>query len=141
MKFTKLILSTLLVSTAALLVACGGGESATTPAAGGGGGGGGGGNDPAGCTTLTYGANTGLTGVTNPHVNGSKICFLASTTQLQFQGKTLTSPVQNTALSAPFSGYGFTDGAIATYEVIFKNGALYEINVINPVVFFGQFAP
>jgi hypothetical protein len=131
MKFTKFILSTLLVSTAALLVACGGGESATTPATGGG-------NDPAGCTTLTYTANPAA--ANNPYTNGAKVCFLASTTQLQFQGKTLTSPVQNTALSAPFSGYGFTDGAIATYEVIFKSGALYEINVIRPAFGFGQFA-
>ena len=96
--------------------------------------GGGGGACTAG-TELTY--KQSVTGA--PFTNGEKVCFEASTTTLKFNGKTLTDPVKNTTVVAPFSAYAFADGAL-TYEVVFKSGALYEINV-SGANFFGQFAP
>jgi hypothetical protein len=121
-----------------LLTACGGGTTndsttvtaSATPTQ----------SDPPGCVNLTYTANTAATG--NPHTNASKICMLASTTQLQFSGKTLSSPTQNTVVSAPFSAYAFLDGTIK-YEVVFRNTAIYEVNVnsSNNSVFYGQFEP
>ncbi|MES2946757.1 MAG: hypothetical protein V4772_28160 [Pseudomonadota bacterium] len=76
--------------------------------------------------------------------NGQKVCFTATPTSLAFSGKTLGNPVQNTVVSAPYSAYKFTDGALA-YEVIFKANAatnvIYEINVFNGSTFVGQFTP
>lgn len=118
------------------LSACGGGDDTTTTT-------GGGDVVAAACTapaeTLTYAANPGATG--NPHANGDKVCFEASTTTLKFSGKTLTGPTQNTAVSAPYSAYKFADGSVF-YEVVFNAGALYEINVNGPsnTPFYGQFA-
>jgi hypothetical protein len=131
MKFTKFSLCVLIAVSTVLLIGCGGGNDAA-PAAGG--------SDPAGCTNLTYTANPTIA-VPNLYTNASKVCFLASTTQLQFRGKTLTSPVPDAALTAPFTGYIFTDGSTASYEVIFNSGALFEINVSTPILQYGQFKP
>jgi hypothetical protein len=94
--------------------------------------GGGGGACTAG-TELTY--TQSVAGA--PYTNGQKVCFEASTTTLKFAGKTLTDPVQNGTVTAPYSAYAFTDGAL-TYEVVFNDGALYEINV-SGANFLGQF--
>jgi hypothetical protein len=87
--------------------------------------------------TLTYSANKSATG--NPFTDGQKVCFEASATSLAFNGKTLTNPVANTLVSAPYSAYKFTDGAYSL-EVVLNAGALYEINVLDATTFFGQFA-
>lgn len=120
----------LLLGTTAL-VACGGGDSPSTPSSAGG-------SDPAGCTTLTYAANVSATG--NPYTNGSNLCMKASTTQLEFSGKTLTTPTQNMAVTAPFSAYAFVDGSFK-YEVVFNGANVHEINVNSPdnSIFYGQF--
>lgn len=89
--------------------------------------------------TLTYSANSMATG--NPFTDGQEVCFEASSTSLAFNGKTLTNPVQNTAVLAPYAAYSFTDGSYKM-EVVFNSGALYEINVVDASgsPFFGQFA-
>lgn len=86
-------------------------------------------------TALTFTAGTGA----SPYTNGQTLCVTASATSLAFSGMTLTSPVQNTAVSAPYSAYKFVDGAY-TYEVIFNASALYEINLLSGTTFAGQFA-
>lgn len=103
-----------------LLTACGGGEdapAAATPAAN--------------CKDLTYTQNPAAASG-NPYANGQKVCFAATTTSLDFSGKNLTSPTQNTAVAAPNAAYIFVDGAGAAaicYEVAFTSGTLHEINV------------
>lgn len=92
---------------------------------------------PASCTELTYSANASATG--NPFTQGQKVCFDASSTSLGYNGKTLTNPVKNDLVTAPFSAYKFVDGTYAL-EVVFNAGALYEINVSDDKVFYGQFA-
>jgi len=99
----------------------------------------GGGTSPNTCaateTALTFSAGTG----SSPYTNGQTVCFTASSTALAFSGKTLGSPTQNAAVSAPFSAYKFVDGDY-TYEVVFNAGALHEINLLSGTVFAGQFA-
>lgn len=92
--------------------------------------------------SVTCGANeTALvySGTAGQYTNGQEICFAASPTALAFTGKTLGSPVQNTAVQLPYSVYKFTDANI-NYEVVFNDGVLYEINVLNGTTFEGQFA-
>lgn len=102
-----------------------------------GGGGGGGGACASGSTSMTFGS----AGTGSPYTNGTVVCFTTSTTSLAFSGKTLTAPTQNTAVSAPYSAYIFTDGAVR-YEVVFNGSALHEINVMGSgTTFYGQFAP
>jgi hypothetical protein len=104
----------------ALLAACGGSDDAPTVAA-----------QPANCKELTYTQNTAAVSG-NPYTNGQKVCFAATTTTLDFSGKSLTNPTQNTAVAAPNAAYTFVDGAGATglcYEVAFSSGTLREINV------------
>lgn len=102
---------------------------------------GGGGGSPATCasgeTATTYSGTAGT------YSDGQAVCFAASPTQLAFLGKSLGSPVQNTAVSAPFSAYAFSDSATGErYEVIFNAGALYEINLLSSSAqFLGQFTP
>jgi hypothetical protein len=86
-------------------------------------------------TLLTFsGTASGL------YNDGQVICFTTiSTTTLAFPGKTLTAPTQNTAVTAPYSAWKFVDGNY-TYEVIFNNGAVHEINLSNGSGFLGQFA-
>lgn len=137
MKITPIRIATLLLALG--LTACGGGDDATTTTT----------TTPttetpsASCTdptkTLTYSANAMATG--NPFTDGQEVCFEASSTSLAFDGKTLTNPVQNTAVTAPYAAYTFTDGSYKL-EVVFNAGALYEINVVDGSgsTFFGQFA-
>ena len=100
----------------------------------GGGGGGGSGSCAAGETALVYASTT----AGGPHTNGQTVCFgTISTTSLAFAGKTLGTPVQNTAVTAPFSAYQFVDGAF-TYEVVFNGSNLHEINVSDSTRFYGQ---
>lgn len=73
-----------------------------------------------------------------PYSNGQQVCFTASPTSLAFAGQTLTDPQQNTAVQLPYAAYTFTDGELS-YEVVFNDGALYEINVVGSS-FLGQFA-
>lgn len=77
-----------------------------------------------------------------PHNDGEQVCFTASTTSLAFSGKTLTNPTQNQAVQLPYSAYRFTDAATGfKYEVVFNNGAMHEINVLNGAdTFVGQFS-
>jgi hypothetical protein len=100
------------------------------------GGGSGGGNGGGACsgTSLTY-AGTSSGSLTN----GSTVCFSTiSSTTLAFGSTTLTNPTQNQAVSAPYSAYAFTDSATGlTYEVVFNNAALHEINVSDDS-FLGQ---
>ena len=74
-----------------------------------------------------------------PYANGQKVCFSATTSSLGFDNKTLTSPVKNTVVQAPYSAYSFKDGSYS-YEVVFNNTALYEIN-LSSTSFLGQFTP
>lgn len=95
-----------------------------------------------GGSSVTCGANeTAMvySGTTGQYTTGQQVCFAASTTALSFAGKTLNNPVQNTALSAPYSAYKFTDASL-TYEVVFNDGVLHEINLLNGGTFEGQFA-
>ena len=87
--------------------------------------------------TLPYTAST----AGGPFNNGQQVCLAASTTSLTVAGTTLTNPVQNTAVSAPYAAYKFTDSN-ASFEVVFHNGALHEINVLSAdgSTFFGQLA-
>jgi len=120
---------------AMMLGACGGGGSATATVPGG--------ATPtpsstacAGGKLLTFAAGSG---VTDPFKNADKVCFTtASSTTLAFNGKTLSSPTQNTAVTAPFSAWKFMDG-VYTYEVIFEGSTLHEINVSKGGSFVGQF--
>lgn len=122
------------VGMAVLLGACGGGGSAvggTTPSP----------TSTAGapCSGQLLGFSAGAS-VTSPFKNGDEVCFTTiSNTMLAFNGKNLTSPTQNTAVSAPYSAWKFVDGA-HTYEVIFNGSSLHEINVSNGSTFVGQFA-
>jgi hypothetical protein len=97
-----------------------------------------GGGTPGSCANgqiaLTYAAST----AGGPHADGQTLCFTTiSPTTLAFASKTLTNPVQNLAVSAPYSAYRFADGAF-TYEVVFNSGVLHEINVSDATRFFGQ---
>jgi hypothetical protein len=96
--------------------------------------GGGSGSCSANVTAMTY------SGTNGQYTNGQQVCFVASPTALSFAGKTLTSPIQNTAVQAPYSAYKFTDASLS-YEVVLNNGVLYEINLSNGTNFEGQFAP
>lgn len=92
--------------------------------------------------SVTCGANeTALvySGTAGQYTNGQEVCFEASTTALKFAGKTLSNPIQNTTVQAPASVYKFTDAGLS-YEVVFIDGALHEINVLNGDTFAGQFA-
>ena len=92
-------------------------------------------------TTCTTGVETQFaTTLSNtPYANGQKVCFSATTSSLGFDNKTLTSPVKNTVVQAPYSAYSFKDGSYS-YEVVFNNTALYEIN-LSSTSFLGQFTP
>ena len=93
---------------------------------------------PTACTTGVE--TTFATSVGNaPYTNGQKVCFSATTSSLGFDNKTLTSPVKNTVVQAPYSAYSFKDGSYS-YEVVFNNTALYEIN-LSSTSFLGQFTP
>jgi hypothetical protein len=92
--------------------------------------------------SVTCGANeTAMVyeGAIGQYTNGQAVCFAASSEALSFAGKTLSNPVQNTAVQAPFSAYKFTDASLH-YEVVFNAGVLYEINLLNGTTFEGQFA-
>jgi hypothetical protein len=93
-------------------------------------------------TTCTTGVTTKFTTTvsTSPYSNGQTVCFVASTTSLGFNNKTLTNPVRNTAVQLPFSAYIFTDGNYK-YEVAFNNTTLHEINLLDGSTFIGQFEP
>jgi hypothetical protein len=110
----------------------GGGTGGTT--------GGGTGGTSGACSS---GKETVFDGGTNSlYTKGDKVCFDASSTALTFSGKTLTNPTALTTLSAPYSGYTFADSTGNKYEVIFKDGALYEINLTSAAgTFVGQFTP
>ena len=74
------------------------------------------------------------------YTDGRKMCFTGSPTALSFSGKTLNNPTLNSAVSAPFAAYTFSD-ASAVYEVILNSGSLYEINVLDSAKkYIGQFA-
>lgn len=82
---------------------------------------------------------TFFAGTNPPYANGAKKTITASSTSLQFDSTTLTNPVPLTTLSAPFTGYTFTDSATGiAWEVIFNNGALHEINLMSGATFRGQ---
>ncbi|MDP3425640.1 MAG: hypothetical protein Q8S32_18005 [Burkholderiaceae bacterium] len=112
-------------------------EIVPAPSGGGSGGGDAGGPCSTPSTTLPYAAST----AGGPFSNGEQVCFSASTTELTISGVKLTNPTQNTAVSAPYSAYKFV-GSSATFEVIFKDTALHEINVssVDGSTFFGQIA-
>ena len=75
-----------------------------------------------------------------PYSDGQKVCISASFTTLTLPSKSLTNPVKNDIISAPFAGYTFADSNLK-YEVIFNNAKLYEINLLNGSNFIGQFTP
>lgn len=85
-------------------------------------------------TALVYAGTAGQ------YTNGQEVCFAASSTALSFSSKTLSNPIQNTVVSTPYSAYKFTDASLG-YELVFNNGVLYEINVMNGTTLEGQFAP
>ncbi|MCF8167767.1 MAG: hypothetical protein K9J77_04045 [Rhodoferax sp.] len=80
-------------------------------------------------------------GVAGVFTKGDKVCMTATTTSLAFSGKTLSNPVQNTAVSAPYSAYKFSDSDGSVYEVTFKDAAIHEINVLKGTTFQGQLTP
>lgn len=88
-----------------------------------------------GATATQYSGNAGT------FTNGQQVCFTASASSLQFNGKILTNGVQNTNILSPFAAYTFSDTNGDKYEVIFNNSALYEISFLANGVFAGQFAP
>lgn len=99
----------------------------------------------AGSTTCTSGQTrfvfSANVNVSSTFSEGQSVCFTASTTTLSFSGKTLTNPVQNTVVQAPFAAYKFTDATDSyAYQVIFNAGNLYEINLEVGSSFAGQFA-
>jgi hypothetical protein len=147
-------LQTLGQSYASLLAAAGAGNftafaglpGAITTALNGSGGGGGGGS----CTTgvaATFGKAGGQ--ATGPYTEGQQACIEASTTSLTIDSLTLSNPTQNTAVTGDYSAYVFTGtgvGAGFNYELVLKNGALFEVNVAKPNAltaadFHGQFTP
>lgn len=75
-----------------------------------------------------------------PYSNGQKICVTASATSLTVDGKTLTNPVQNTAVTAPFAAYTYADGNLA-YELVLQSGALYELNLNSGTSYLGRLLP
>jgi hypothetical protein len=86
-------------------------------------------------STLTYSSSA----AGGPFSNGQKVCVAASASSLTIGDKTLSNPVQNTAVQAPYAAYAFTDAAIAKYEVIFNAANLHEINVLSATgTFLGQ---
>lgn len=89
---------------------------------------------PAGSVGLVY--TQGTAGA--PFTDGQTVCFTATTASLAFGSTTLGNPVQNTQVQAPYAAYQFADGGL-TYEVVFNNGNLYEINLAG-TGFLGQFA-
>lgn len=95
--------------------------------------GGGSGSCGANETAMVY------SGTNGQYTSGQQVCFAASSTALSFAGKTLSNPVQNTAVQAPYSAYKFTDASLS-YEVVLNNSVLYEINLLNGTTFEGQFA-
>lgn len=97
-------------------------------------GGGGGGS----CTTGTA-MDYALAASGGPYTDGQTVCFTASSTSLAFGSTTLTNPVQNMSVQAPYAAYTFTDGGLS-YEVVFNGGALYEINLLSGSSFLGQFS-
>jgi hypothetical protein len=147
-------LQTLGQSYASLLAAAGTGNftafaglpSAITTALNGNGGGGGGGT----CTTgvaATFGKAGGQ--AAGPYTEGQQVCITASATSLTIDSLTLSNPTPNTALTGEYSGYVFAGtgvGAGLNYELVLKNGALYEVNVgkpnaISAADFHGQLKP
>lgn len=90
------------------------------------------------CTTGVE-ATFATTANNSPYTNGQKVCFNASTTSLAFDNKTLTNPVKNTVVQAPYSAYTFKDGSYS-YEMVFKDSAFYELN-LSLSDFIGQFTP
>lgn len=90
---------------------------------------------------------TSVTG--GPYADGQRVSFTlnrdasdATKNTLQFSGKTLTSPKVDNTLTAPYSLNTFVDAATGvTYEVVLKDGAIYEINVLTGGAFKGQFTP
>lgn len=75
-----------------------------------------------------------------PYASGAKKRFEASATSLRFDTTTLTNPVKM-GLSSPYAGYQFTDAATGiVWEVIFRNDALYEINLVKNGQFLGQWS-
>jgi hypothetical protein len=109
--------------------------------------GGGGGN----CTTgvaATFGKAGGQ--AAGPYTEGQQACITASVTTLTIDNLTLSNPTQNTALiGGEYTGYVFAGtgvGAGFNYELVLKNGALFEVNVAKPNAisaadFHGQFTP
>jgi hypothetical protein len=91
-----------------------------------------------GSVSLKFVAEPLTIATTDPYKKDDAVCFTASTTSLAFSGKTLTSPVQNTAVTGSNSAYKFTDSTY-NYEVVFKSGVLYEINVTRGATYIGQF--
>lgn len=72
-----------------------------------------------------------------PYTNGQTVCVTASATSLTVDGKTLLNPVQNTAVSAPYSAYSFADGNLV-YELVLQSGALYELNLNAGTSYLGR---
>lgn len=99
------------------------------------------GNGNSQATSCTTGVETtfATTATNAPFTNGQKVCFDATTTTLAFNSKTLSNPVKNTVVQLPYAAYSFKDGSYS-YEVIFNNNALYEIN-LSQASFLGQFTP
>jgi hypothetical protein len=110
----------------------------------------GGGGGSTSCSTgvaATFGKAGGQ--ATGPYTEGQQVCIAASATSLTIDSLTLSNPTQNPALSGEYSGYVFAGtgvGAGLNYELVLKNGALYEVNVAKPNAlsvadFHGQFTP
>jgi len=78
--------------------------------------GGGGGTSCTTGTAMVYALST----AGGPYTNNQTVCFTASPVTLAFGSTTLGNPVQNMAVSLPFTAYTYTDGDLK-YEVIFDN--------------------
>lgn len=100
------------------------------------GGGGGGASCSGGAVEVAFEAQASG----GPYSNGQKICVTASATSLTVDGKTLLNPVQNTAVTAPYSAYTFADGNLA-YELVLQSGALYELNLSAGSSYLGRLLP
>ncbi|NVO06973.1 MAG: hypothetical protein HXX19_14080, partial [Rhodoferax sp.] len=101
---------------------------------------------PSGATSCTTGQILmTYDGTAGKFTKGQGVCFTGTASTLAFSGKSLTSPVKNTAVTSPYTAYTFTDASDGyVYELIFNVGDIYEINVSKGSGandFDGQFTP
>lgn len=74
------------------------------------------------------------------YTDGQRVCASATDTSFTVDGKTLGNGVKSTVVTAPFAAWTYADGAYS-WEVVLKNGAMYEVNLMQGTKFLGQLEP